>query len=154
MRLSLSTDYALRVLRLVGLEPDRLVTIEEVAERFGISKNHLMKVAYELGQAGHLETIPGRNGGLRLGKALDKIVVGEIVRGMEPDFAVVDCESPTGYCRIAPSCVPRSVMREAVRAFLEKLDQYTLEDLIRPRSKLRSLLGIDRKRLVADGFSS
>jgi Rrf2 family transcriptional regulator, nitric oxide-sensitive transcriptional repressor len=105
MRLALSTDYALRLLMLVGLEPNRLVTIEEVAERFGISKNHLMKVAYELGQAKYLETVRGRNGGLRLGKAPDQIVVGEVVRKMEPDFAVVECESPTGWLPIVPCCV-------------------------------------------------
>jgi Rrf2 family transcriptional regulator, nitric oxide-sensitive transcriptional repressor len=148
MRLTFSTDYALRLLMLVGLEPDRLVTIEEVADRFQISKNHLMKVAYLLGQAKYLETVRGRNGGLRLGKAPDQIVVGEIVRTMEPDFAVVECESPTGYCRIAPCCTLRSAMREAVQAFLEKLDQYTLEDLLRPKSKLRRLLGVDQERAL------
>jgi Rrf2 family nitric oxide-sensitive transcriptional repressor len=73
MRLTFSTDYALRLLMLVGLETDRLVTIEEVADRFGISKNHLMKVAYQLGQAGYLETVRGRNGGLRLGKAPSRL---------------------------------------------------------------------------------
>ena len=149
MRLTLSTDYALRLLMLAGLEPDRLVTIEEVADRFQISKNHLMKVAYELGQAGYLETVRGRNGGLRLGRAPEQIVVGEVVRTMEPDFAVVECEDPTGYCKIAPWCVLRSAMREAVQAFLTKLDKYTLEDLLRPRSRLRQLLGTDQKRAVA-----
>jgi Rrf2 family transcriptional regulator, nitric oxide-sensitive transcriptional repressor len=107
MRLTLSTDYALRLLMLLGLEPHRLVTIEEVADRSRISKNHLMKVAYQLGQAECLETVRGRNGGLRLGKAPDRIVVGEVVRMMEPDFAVVECEDPTGYCKIAPSCALR-----------------------------------------------
>ena len=149
MRLALSTDYALRLLMLVGLEPDRLVTIEEVADRFDISRNHLMKVANLLGQAEYLETVRGRNGGLRLGKAPDQIVVGEVVRKMEPDFAVVECESPTGYCRIAPCCVLRSAMREAVRAFLQKLDHYTLEDLLRPKPKLRRLLGVDQEKAVA-----
>ena len=143
MRLTLSTDYALRLLMLVGLEPDRLVTIEEVADRFHISKNHLMKVAYQLGQAEHLETVRGRNGGLRLGKAPEQIVVGEVVRTMEPDFAVVECEDPTGYCKIAPCCALRSAMRKAVQAFLTKLDEYTLEDLLRPKSKLRHLLGVN-----------
>jgi Rrf2 family nitric oxide-sensitive transcriptional repressor len=145
MRLTFSTDYALRLLMLVGLEPDRLVTIEEVADRFHISKNHLMKVAYQLGQ----ETVRGRNGGLRLGRAPDQIVVGEVVRTMEPDFAVVECEDPTGFCKIAPCCALRSAMREAVQAFLTKLDEYTLEDLLRPRSRLRQLLGVDQKRAVA-----
>lgn len=143
MRLTFSTDYALRLLMLVGLETEHLVTIEEVADRFGISKNHLMKVAYQLGQAGYLETVRGRNGGLRLGKAPSQIVVGEVVRRMEPDFSVVECQNPTGYCRITPSCVLRSAMREAVQAFLGKLDQYTLEDLLRPKSKLRHLLGVN-----------
>ena len=143
MRLTFSTDYALRLLMLVGLETEHLVTIEEVADRFGISKNHLMKVAYQLGQAGYLETVRGRNGGLRLGKAPSQIVVGEVVRRMEPDFAVVECQNPAGYCRITPSCVLRSAMREAVQAFLDKLDQYTLEDLLRTKSKLRHLLGVN-----------
>ena len=143
MRLTFSTDYALRLLMLVGLETEHLVTIEEVADRFGISKNHLMKLAYQLGQAGYLETVRGRNGGLRLGKAPSQIVVGEVVRRMEPDFAVVECQNPAGYCRITPSCVLRSAMREGVQAFLGKLDQYTLEDLLRPKSKLRHLLGVN-----------
>ena len=118
MRLTFSTDYALRLLMLVGLETKRLVTIEEVADRFGISKNHLMKVAYQLGQTGYLETVRGRNGGLRLGKVPSQIVVGEVVRRMEPDFAVVECQNPAGYCKIAPCCTLRSAMGEAVRAFL------------------------------------
>jgi Rrf2 family transcriptional regulator, nitric oxide-sensitive transcriptional repressor len=151
MRLTFSTDYALRLLMLVGLETDRLVTIEEVADRFAISKNHLMKVAYQLGQEGYLETVRGRNGGLRLGKAPDRIVVGEVVRKMEPDFAVVECESPAGCCRIAPCCTLRFAMREAVQAFLGQLDQYTLEDLLRPKLKLRQLLGVNQERAFAQG---
>jgi Rrf2 family transcriptional regulator, nitric oxide-sensitive transcriptional repressor len=149
MRLTFSTDYALRLLMLVGLESQRLVTIEEVADRFGISKNHLMKVAYQLGQAGYLETVRGRNGGLRLGKPPGQIGVGEVVRKIEPDFAVVECQNPAGYCKIAPCCMLRSAMVEAVRAFLEKLDEYTLQDLLRPKPKLRHLLGVDQERAVA-----
>jgi Rrf2 family transcriptional regulator, nitric oxide-sensitive transcriptional repressor len=64
-------------------------------------------------------------------------------------FAVVECESPTGYCRIAPCCALRSAMGEAVQAFLEKLDEYTLEDLLRSKSKLRRLLGVDQERAIA-----
>ena len=149
MRLTYSTDYALRLLMLVGLEAQRLVTIEEVADRFDISKNHLMKVAYQLGQAGYLETVRGRNGGLRLGKTPDQIVVGQVVREMEPDFAVVECQNPTGYCKIAPCCALRSAMSEAVQAFLDKLDEYTLQDLLRPKSRLRLLLGVHQEKAVA-----
>jgi Rrf2 family transcriptional regulator, nitric oxide-sensitive transcriptional repressor len=78
-----------------------------------------------------------------LGKAPSQIVVGEVVRKIEPDFAVVECENPQGYCRIAPCCTLRSGMAKAVQAFLEKLGQYTLEDLLRPKLKLRQLLGVD-----------
>ena len=77
---------------LVGLESKRLVTIEEVADRFGISKNHLMKVAYQLGQAGFLETVRDRNGGLGLGKAPSQIMVGEVVRKMEGTSSVAHLE--------------------------------------------------------------
>jgi len=146
MRLALSTDYALRLLMLVGLEAERLVTIEEIADRFGVSKNHLMKVAYQLGQAEYLETVRGRHGGLRLGKAPDQIRVGDVVRTMEPDFAVVECETSAGHCRISPCCTLRTAMREAVQAFLETLDRYTLEDLLRPKSGLRRLLGINQAK--------
>jgi Rrf2 family transcriptional regulator, nitric oxide-sensitive transcriptional repressor len=147
MRLAFSTDYALRLLMLVGLESDRLVTIDEVADRFGISKNHLMKVAYELGQAHYLITVRGRKGGLRLAKAPDQIVVGQVVRMMEPDFAIVECETQRGQCTIAPCCALRSALREAVRAFLEQLDQYTLEDLLKPKSGLSRALGINHERV-------
>ena len=85
---------------------------------------------------------------LRLGKAPEQIVVGEVVRTMEPDFAVVECEDPTGYCKIAPCCALRSAMRKAVQAFLTKLDEYTLEDLFRPKSRLRVLLGVEQKPAV------
>ena len=106
------------------------MTIQEVADRFGISKNHLMKVAYQLGREGYLETVRGRNRELRLGKAPGQMVVGEVVRKIEPGFAVVEYQNPEGYCRIAPCCTLRSAMAKAVQAFLEKLDQYTLEDLL------------------------
>jgi Rrf2 family nitric oxide-sensitive transcriptional repressor len=147
MRLTLSTGYALRLLTLVGLEPDRLVTIEEVADRFHISKNHLMKVAYQLGQAEYLETVRGRNGGRRLGKAPDRIVVGKVVRTMEPDFAVAG-DSGASY-NIAPCCDLRCAMQEAVQAFLAKLDEYTLKDLLPLGSRLRELLDVDQRKAVA-----
>lgn len=85
---------------LVGVETDRLLTIEEVADRFGISKNHLRKVAYQLGQAGYIETVRGRNAGLRFGKAPGEIVVGKVVRMMEPDFVVVECQTARAIARL------------------------------------------------------
>jgi Rrf2 family transcriptional regulator, nitric oxide-sensitive transcriptional repressor len=143
MRLTFSTDYVLRLLMLVGLETDRLVTIEEVANRFGISKNHLMKVAYQLGQAGYLENARGRNGGLRLGKAPSQIVVGDVVRRIEPDFAIVECETPAGYCRIAPCCMLRSAMREAFPGFSWETGSIHPR---RPRTTETSIAAVARHR--------
>src|SRR5260221_257490 len=105
MRLTFSTDYALRLLMLVGLETDRLVTIEEVADRFGISKNHLMKVAYQLGQAGFLETVRGRNGGLRLGKAPRQIVETRDAYRRMTGSSMRAAESMIGFERMLASMI-------------------------------------------------
>ena len=87
MRLTVYTDYSLRVLMYASLKGGALATIQEVADVYGISKAHLMKVAYELGRHGFLETVRGRNGGLRLGRAANEIGLGDIVRVTEGDFS-------------------------------------------------------------------
>ena len=86
MRLTVYTDYALRLLMYLALKDDGLATIEEVAQSYGISKNHLMKVAHQLGIAGYVETVRGRRGGLRLAKPATRIGLGEVVRHCEPDI--------------------------------------------------------------------
>lgn len=143
MRLTVYTDYALRLLMYLALKDDELATIAEVAEAYDISKNHLMKVAHQLGVAGYVETVRGRRGGLRLAKPVDAIGLGEIVRHTEPDMALVPCFKPVDApCAIWRSCVLRSALEKARVAFLEVLDGYTLRDLVRPRAPLRALLSI------------
>lgn len=137
MRLTTYTDYALRVLMYLGLRGDDLATIQEIAEQYGISKNHLMKLVHELGQLGYVETIRGKNGGLRLGRRPDEITVGEIVRHLEPDLALVECFQSTGVrCRIVNDCVLQTMLGEALDRFLETLDRYTLADLLAPAEGL------------------
>jgi Rrf2 family nitric oxide-sensitive transcriptional repressor len=144
MRLTVYTDYALRVLMYLALKKDRLATIAEIAESYDISRNHLMKVAHQLGVAGYVETVRGRNGGLRLAKPIDAIRLGEVVRYTEPDMALVSCFEPLdGACALQPNCVLKGAMNRARDAFLDVLDSYTLSDLVEPRSRLSSLLGID-----------
>ena len=94
MRLTVYTDYALRMLMYLALKDDGLATIEEIAQSYGISKNHLMKVAHQLGVAGYVDTVRGRNGGLRLAKPAKAIGLGEVVRHTEPDMAIVMCFEP------------------------------------------------------------
>jgi Rrf2 family nitric oxide-sensitive transcriptional repressor len=149
MRLTVYTDYALRLLMYLALKEDGLATIAEVAKAYGISRNHLMKVAYELGVAGDIETVRGRNGGLKLSRPVEAIILGDVVRRTEPDMALVPCfGSVDESCAVRPSCVLRRALQKAESAFLEVLDGYTLADLIRPRTRLRELLAIapvDRK---------
>ena len=144
MRLTVYTDFSLRVLMFLALKGDGLATIAEIANAYGISKNHLMKVAHQLGIAGYVETVRGKGGGLRLARRPQDIVIGEVVRRTEPDMALVPCFAPVdASCTIFSSCALRGVLSEARDAFLSALDGHTLLDLVRPRASLRKLLSIN-----------
>lgn len=143
MRLTVYSDYALRLLIYLAVKDDGLATIAEVAKAYGISKSHLMKVAYQLGLAGFVETVRGRGGGLRLAKPLEAITLGEVVRRTEPDMALVPCFAPIDAdCAIRQCCALRTALKRATTAFTDVLDEYTLKDLAKPRSSLRALLAI------------
>jgi Rrf2 family nitric oxide-sensitive transcriptional repressor len=144
MRLTVYTDYALRMLMYLALKDDGLATIEEVAKSYGISKNHLMKVAHQLGVAGYVETVRGRRGGLRLAKPAKAIGLGEVVRHTEPDLAIVMCFEPINAdCAVLPYCALRKALARARDAFVDVLDDYTLSDLVKPRAPLRAMLAIE-----------
>jgi Rrf2 family nitric oxide-sensitive transcriptional repressor len=135
MRLTTFSDYALRVLMYAASQNERLITIEETAKIYGISRAHLMKVVNQLTKAGFLKATRGRTGGLALGKSPKKIRLGDVVRVTEPDFALVECFTPGGNCLISPRCRLRGVLKEALAAFVATLDSYTLADLmINPRN--------------------
>ena len=143
VRLTVYTDYALRLLMYLALKDDGLATIAEVAGSYGISKNHLTKVAHQLGVGGYVGTVRGRGGGMRLAKPAEKIGLGEVVRRTEPDLALVPCFSPIdARCAIRSCCALRSALDKARGAFIEVLDGYTLSDLVRSRTPLRALLAI------------
>ena len=143
MRLTTFTDYCLRVLMHVGAKPDGLVTIDEVAESYGISRNHLMKVVFRLGQLGYLETVRGKGGGMRLAVPPERINLGTLVRETEEDLALVECFQGGGRrCRVEPVCVLRDALGKALSAFLAVLDGYTLADLLKPRRRIAQLLDI------------
>jgi Rrf2 family nitric oxide-sensitive transcriptional repressor len=141
MRLTVYTDYALRVLMYVAVRPDPRPTISAIAASYGVSRNHLMKVVYQLGVAGYLETVRGKNGGLRLARPAGEIVLGEVVRRTEPDLALVPCFDPVNApCAITPACRLRGALHQARAAFLQVLDSYTLADLVENRAALAGLL--------------
>ena len=140
MHLTLHTDFALRVLIQVGLNDSKLTTIEEIAQTFDISKAHLMKVVNDLGRKGYLDTVRGRNGGIRLMREPRHINIGQVVRDTETQLDVIGCLEHRGYCPIQRVCVLRGVLRDATEAFLAVLDAHTLADLIKPQRVLLSLL--------------
>jgi Rrf2 family transcriptional regulator, nitric oxide-sensitive transcriptional repressor len=130
MRLTNFSDYALRVLLYAAARRDELITIEETAKVYGISKAHLMKVVNQLTRAGYLKAVRGRSGGLALAMRPNKIRLGDVVRATEPDFALVECFGSGNECRITLRCRLRGVLNEALGAFLATLDRYTLADLV------------------------
>lgn len=141
MRLTAYTDFSLRVLIYLAINPERRPTIAEISGRYGISKAHLMKVVYQLGLKGYVETQRGKGGGLVLAKAPAAITIGEIVRQTEPDMAVVSCFAETGpACVIAPACRLKGKLAEARAAFLKVLDDCTLAEVVGNKPALELLL--------------
>lgn len=142
MRLNLQTDYALRQLMYLAINQGRLCTIREISEYYGISNNHMIKIAYLSGQAGFIATTRGRSGGLALKMPPEQIVIGDIVRKMEPDFAIVECfqGDANNQCVVSPACKLKHVLNNALQAFTAVLDQYTLADLVERNDALRQLL--------------
>ncbi len=129
LRLTLHTDYALRLLMLLALEPDRKHTVEEAARRYGVSKHHMNKVVQTLAQAGFVDSVRGRGGGVRLARAPEKIAIGAVVRATEDNFDVVECFN-AGKNPAAPEFAMRGPLQEALAAFLGVLDRYSIADLI------------------------
>ncbi len=130
MRLTDFSDYTLRVLMYAAARGDRLITIEETAKVYGVSRAHLMKVANLLTRGGYLRAVRGHGGGLALAKPPQKIRLGEVLRATEPDFALVECFTSENQCLITPRCRLRLALREALAAFTKTLDRYTLADLL------------------------
>jgi Rrf2 family nitric oxide-sensitive transcriptional repressor len=143
MRLTTFTDYCLRTLIYVALKGDELATIDEIAERYAINRNHLVKVVHRLGQLGYLHTMRGKGGGVQLAEDPAKINLGTLVRETEDDLALVECfQDRTCLCVIAPACVLRKALHQALDAFLKTLDGYTIADLLKPSRSLARLLAL------------
>lgn len=142
MRLTRYSDYALRVLMYMGVRGERLVTIDEIAGAYDISRNHVMKVVYDLGRSGYIRTVRGRNGGVTLARPPAGINLGMLLRETENDLALVECFGPDNRCCLTPVCVLKQALDEALTAFMAVLERYTLADLIASRQELRRLLAV------------
>lgn len=167
MRLTTYSDYALRCLIYLATQEDKekLMNIQDIADVYDISKNHLTKIVHQLATLGYIESVRGRNGGIRLAKAPETINIGKVIRQTESDFSIVDCFTPITekgvialpksgkspeerlsikkqmeLCKISPVCKLKHVFYEATQNFLSVLDRYTLADMTENRSQLNELL--------------
>jgi Rrf2 family nitric oxide-sensitive transcriptional repressor len=150
MRLTDYTDYTLRVLMYCALHPERPVTIAELAEGHGVSKNHLMKIVNDLARQGLLQTTRGRGGGLRLLKNPADIGIGDVVRASETDFRMVECfDASYSRCTLTPHCQLKQVIQSALSSYLAALDKVTLADITRPSTTTAAASGIHSVPLQA-----
>jgi Rrf2 family nitric oxide-sensitive transcriptional repressor len=140
MRLTVHSDYSLRVLMYLAAFPDRLVTIEQIANAYGISQNHVMKVVQTLARHGFVETLRGRSGGIRLALATTEITIGAVLRATEEDFDLVECFRPDNACSITPVCRLKGALSDALDAYLHVLDEWTLANLVTSPKRLASRL--------------
>ncbi|MDY0067209.1 MAG: Rrf2 family transcriptional regulator [Steroidobacteraceae bacterium] len=130
MRMTTFSDYALRVLMYAAAAGDRLLTIEETARTYDISRAHLMKVVNILTRTGYLKGVRGRSGGFTLAQRPQDINLGAVVRATEPDFSLVECFTTGSRCIITKRCKLPDVLNEALNAFIHTLDRYTLADIL------------------------
>jgi Rrf2 family nitric oxide-sensitive transcriptional repressor len=143
MRLTTFTDYSLRVLIYLGTRSDQRAAVGEIADAYGISKNHLMKVILFLAEEGYVLTTRGKGGGVGLKLDPERIRIGDVVRKSEAGSVLVECFSrEASECRIERSCLLRGAFQKAVHAFYAVLDTYTLADLVVNHTTLKSMLRI------------
>lgn len=133
MQLSLHSDYALRVLMALAVG-ERQQSVEEIARRYGISRNHLAKVAQRLQAEGFVETFRGRGGGMRLAQPAEEIVVGDVVRRFENLESFAGCFAAAAGCKVNGLCALKPALNGALDAFLAHLDGYRLSDLVPDRA--------------------
>ena len=149
MRLAEYTDYTLRVLMFCATHPHRLITIAELAEHHGVSKNHLMKIVNDLAHQGVLATTRGRGGGVRLLKSPQDIRIGDVIRQSETDFRLVECfDSQTNLCSLTPSCRLKRLLDQALTAYFKELDGATLADIAGPANRSSETPKVPRGRSI------
>lgn len=143
MRLSVYSDYALRVLMQAAVCAPERTTVDEVARAFGISRHHLVKVVHDLGRHGYLQTHRGVGGGFTLARPPGEIRVGDVVRLGEESDVVIECRDASATpCRLAPACLLKGVLDEAAAAFFAVLDEHRLDDLVKHPARMRAALAV------------
>ena len=135
MQLNKFTDYALRILMYVAQPRNDLYTISELAARLQVSENHTMKIVHFMSKEGWLITTRGKGGGIRLHSDTLDLRLGHIVRVLQGDNQVVECNTPP--CVLRQNCGLKGILDQALEAFYRDLDQYAFSDVIHaPKNQL------------------
>lgn len=150
MRLTRQTNYAMRILMYCAANDGRLSRIPEIAQAYSVSELFLFKILQPLVEGGLIQTVRGRNGGVRLGRSADSINLFDVVRLTEESFAMAECfENDAVDCPLVDSCALNSALREALNAFFAVLTRHTIKDLVKNPGDVRSLLGIEAFPMIA-----
>ena len=131
MTLSKFSDYAFRILILLGNNPDMTFTVDSISDTLGLSNHHIKKIVYKLATEGYIDSSKGRNGGLRLGMNPADINLGELLKITEDNLNIVECFSKDGCtCNISSSCKLKGLIGVALNSFMNVFHQYTLADVL------------------------
>ncbi len=144
MRLTRQTNYAVRMLMYCAADSENLSRIPDIAKAYSVSELFLFKILQPLAKAGIMETVRGRNGGVRLARPANEITLLDVVRTTEDNFAMAECfENDASECPLVDSCGLNSALRRALNAFFDVLSEYTIDDLVKARPDINALLGLD-----------
>ncbi|AHE68139.1 Rrf2 family transcriptional regulator [Legionella oakridgensis] len=142
MQLTQFTDYSLRALIYVALKKE-LCTINDIANAYHISSNHLVKIIHNLAKMGLIKTTRGKSGGISINANPVDINLGDLVLKLEPHFDLVPCfNREKANCCIAPACKLKRILYEAKEQFMTVLKGYTLADILDNKMELQLLLNI------------
>ncbi|AIC93191.1 MULTISPECIES: Rrf2 family transcriptional regulator [Shouchella] len=144
MQLTIFTDTSLRTLMYLGIKENEIITLNEISTVYDVSINHLKKIAWELNKSGYIDSVNGRNGGYKLAQSPEYIQIGNIIRKYE-NLELVTCMKKDGFCALEPACKLKRALQEALDAYLNVLDQYTLSDLLTNQDELVEALFSDYK---------
>lgn len=135
MQLTTFTDYGLRSLMFLAAHPDRLCSVRDIADHYGVSYHHLVKVVHKLAQLGYVDSMKGKGGGVRLAKDAGKLRLGDLVRALEPNMDIVECfNRDANTCRITGSCRLKHHLFEAKQAFISSLNRHTLANTVQDKA--------------------
>ena len=141
MQITKFSDYALRILIHLATTEENLMSTREIAGMQNLPFNHLAKISQWLTHEGYVESVRGRNGGMRLAQSPEMISIGRLLRRSERGTPLVECmKEDGGCCVMTPACGLLPILNEAQEAFFEALERKTLQDVLDGNRGMKNLI--------------